>query len=425
MFRMGRPSLVRGGIEGCLTCRLAGLWLRAMLVSVTLGLAGLGLAMGMGGCGGESGGCDRGGEGVGDRGGIGGMGRMEGEGIRVVVTIPPLAALARPFVDGFAGSVGEGEVVVLIPPGAGAHGFEIGPSGLASIRRADVVVYVGFGLEPTVESVLARVGGSGNGVGGGVGVGGVGRVGGPISVCFSDVVLAAGLLEDGEVGGGNQTHVHADGTVCGSGHGGCGHGGADGWGGDPHLWLDPGLMRLLAVSIGEAVAERAVEMGMDRDEAWELAGRLTGELVEKIEELDTAFIDRLSGYPARTIVVAHDAYRRWESRYGVRSVALHDVDAREATPGRIQAATRAAGESGVQGGGERGGMGGVMTVFTEPQLNASLARRVARQTGARLGELDPLGGVGESDDWFATMRRNLEAVEEALRALNPGFERGG
>ena len=192
-------------------------------------------------------------------------------------------------------------------------------------------------------------------------------------------------------------------------------------------------MRVLAVSIGEAVAERAVVMGMDRDEAWDLAGRLTGELVEKIDELDSAFIDRLSGYPARTIVVAHDAYRRWESRYGVTSVALHDVDAREATPGRIQAATRAAGEGGVQGGGERGGMGGemgggvggVMTVFTEPQLNASLARRVARQTGARLGELDPLGGIGDSDDWFATMRRNLEAVEEALRALNPGFERGG
>lgn len=77
------------------------------------------------------------------------------------------------------------------------------------------------------------------------------------------------------------------------------------------------------------------------------------------------------------------------------------------------------------GGEMGGGVGGVMTVFTEPQLNASLARRVARQTGARLGELDPLGGIGDSDDWFATMRRNLEAVEEALRALNPGFERGG
>jgi len=209
-----------------------------------------------------------------------------------------------------------------------------------------------------------------------------------------------------------------------------------GIGGDPHLWLDPALMRVLAAAIGEAVAERAVQKGMNRDEAWGLAERVTGELAERIDGLDAAFVDRLGGYPARTIIVAHDAYRRWESRYGLTTVALHDVDAREATPGRIREATRVAGGRGVvDGAAESGaggavgdggvGGGGVMTVFTEPQLNASLARRVARQTGARLGELDPLGGVGDGADWFATMRRNLDALEEALRALNPGYARGG
>src|SRR5215831_13637893 len=67
---------------------------------------------------------------------------------RVVATIPPLAGLVSPLLA--AG----GTVRTLIPPTRSEHGYELTPEDVAALARADVVVYVGLGLEPQVESFL-------------------------------------------------------------------------------------------------------------------------------------------------------------------------------------------------------------------------------------------------------------------------------
>ena len=62
---------------------------------------------------------------------------------------------------------------------------------------------------------------------------------------------------------------------------------------------------------------------------------------------------------------------------------------------------------------------GATTVFFESLVSPRLAETVARETGARTAELDPLEGLSEDEleagaDYVSVMRDNLAALREAL-----------
>ena len=68
--------------------------------------------------------------------------------IRVVVTVPPLAGLIKPMLPADA------NVTVLISPGRSEHGYEFTARDIAAMAQADMVFYVGLGLETQVEAYL-------------------------------------------------------------------------------------------------------------------------------------------------------------------------------------------------------------------------------------------------------------------------------
>ena len=84
-----------------------------------------------------------------------GAGTKPREGpVRIVVSIPPLKGV----VESLAKSLGDGvQVDLMVPVGTLEHGYEIPPSMVAKTLEADIVVYVGLGLEPQVEKILANI----------------------------------------------------------------------------------------------------------------------------------------------------------------------------------------------------------------------------------------------------------------------------
>jgi ABC-type Zn uptake system ZnuABC Zn-binding protein ZnuA len=58
---------------------------------------------------------------------------------------------------------------------------------------------------------------------------------------------------------------------------------------------------------------------------------------------------------------------------------------------------------------------GAAALFTEPQLDPSPARVLARETGLPLFELDPVGGGPDAQSYEALLRKNAGVLDEALR----------
>lgn len=280
--------------------------------------------------------------------------------LRVVVTIPPLEGLIAPLLP--EGS----EVRALVPPGASPHGYELTPDDAASLARADLVVYVGLGLEPGVVKALARRGKTAT-----------------AQLCMAEVLGIATDPSDG------HDHAHDD----HEGHEGHEHGPID-----EHLWLDPVLVAAFVAEAGEAITGLLRERRAPA-EAIEAVERGTSSLRARVADVDAAYRDRLSAHQGAKIVTQHAAWGRLADRYGlVVARVVMPVEAHDPSPGDVAAAAEAMKRD------------GVAAVFSEPQLSRTTSERLAGLAGVPFGELDPIGDT----DWVRLMMRNLDELESKL-----------
>ena len=268
--------------------------------------------------------------------------------VRVVATIPPLAGLVRPLLP--AG----GTVQALIPPNRSEHGYELSANDVAALASADVVVYVGLGLDSQVEAFLKKHPNPAR-----------------KDICFATV---AGIIQT------EQDHDHHEGHEEEEHH----HAGAD-----PHLWLDPDqcikLIPALAVAIG-SVGGAPVSTAADA-------------LAARIKEFDAESRARLAPFKGRALVTHHSAWGRLADHYGLTVAAvIKPIESAEENSAAVDEVIRAIREQGIK------------EILVEPQFSDRAAQRIAEQTGVRVGRLDPLG----DGDWFKMMRANIDAIAGAL-----------
>ncbi len=242
--------------------------------------------------------------------------------LRVVVTVPPLVGLVKPLLPPDA------SITALMTPGKSEHGYEFSPKDIGTLGAADVVVYVGLGLEPAIESFLEKHPRAGR-----------------RDVCFASVAGMA-VAERGHEEG--HDHSHAV---------------------DPHLWLDPRL----CLGLVDAVAKAIEPAGSGP------AGEAAQKLKSQLESFDEEAGRLLAPLRGRAIVTHHNAWKRLADRYGLSIAAVIREFEGEPTPGAIAAAAEAIRKQGAK------------AVFVEPQFDPQAARRIAEAAGVRLGVLDPLG----------------------------------
>lgn len=288
--------------------------------------------------------------------------------MRVVVTLPPLEGLVRPLLPANA------TIRVLIPPGRSEHGYEPTVEDVLALQQADVVVLVGMGLESSVDTALrkrprpyrheARLG----------------------------VVLD---LEDPHGGHGHDEHAHDEHAHDEHAHNND-HDHAHAHAIDPHVWLDPILVKQFMPEIARLVKASVAE-GQLGDPA-SIDAALAAALA-RITDVDAAYRRDLASHAGRAIITHHAAFGRLAERYGLRVVeVIRPVEGAEPTPANITQVREAIAKESVR------------AIFVEPQFDARGARLIAEQAGVRLGTLDPLG----SGDWFAMMESNLRELTDKL-----------
>jgi zinc transport system substrate-binding protein len=162
--------------------------------------------------------------------------------------------------------------------------------------------------------------------------------------------------------------------------------------GDAHLWLDPENAGRAVLAIGRALGE------VDPPHAYEYT-RNAAQARERLAALDRELRRILAPVKDRPFVVAHDAFRGFAARYGLRLVGAV-VAGHEHAPGARAMAALA----------DKARAVGALCVFTVPQYEAAEARALARAIGARVAELDDLGAaIPPGPDMYFVLMRGIAA----------------
>ena len=198
----------------------------------------------------------------------------------IVCTTTMIGDITREIVGDLA------DVQVLFGPTVDPHLFRATRDDVASLMRADLVIYNGFGLEGYLEPHLKRVGETGT----------------PL------LPIAESILEDGE--------AMTDAGVT-----------------DPHVWMNPALWARTAPAIA---ASLGATLGADKVSLQALNGR-AATVEHRLLELDArsqAAIQTIPE-PARILITAHDAFRYFGRRYDVRVEGIQGLST--ASEGGLQA----------------------------------------------------------------------------------------
>lgn len=299
-----------------------------------------------------------------------GSAHSDSETLRIAVSIPPLQWVAQSLAPEGA------RVVPLVDPGVSPHGAALSPSQARDLAGADVVLLVGWNLEPSIERTLATSRNS------------------PRVLRMSEVLEDAGIvpppLFSYEAGLVEEAHDHAH-----SPHGqddhpesdhdshadhGHHHHGPE----DPHAWLDPAAMEPWIRAVAEVLESDAE--AVDR-------------ALTEVAAVDREYRDALADVRRRVLVTHHDGFGWLVRRYGLEVGAVIRpeglVETRPSDMARVMDVVR------------RYELGGI---FVEPQFGDRAALRIRDLAGVELFVLDPLG----SGDWPATMRANLIQLVDGL-----------
>ncbi len=272
--------------------------------------------------------------------------------VKVIAAIAPLADFVR--------QVGGDRVDVklLLPPGASPHVFEPTPKAVKNVSDAKVFVKIGAGLEFWAEKII--------------------RSSGNKKLIIVDSSSGIRLIKDHD--------KHHDKHVP--------HGPS---GGDPHIWLNP----VIAISI-VAKIEKALSEADPQGAA--LYGKNASAYKEKLLLLDGDIAGRVKNFRIKEYVTFHPAWNYFSQRYGLRvSGVIEESPGKEPGPKHIAKIINDI------------KLTGSNVVFVEPQFNPKIGEVIAKEAGAKVLYLDPIGGRQGRETYIEMMRYNINAMERAMR----------
>ena len=144
---------------------------------------------------------------------------------------------------------------------------------------------------------------------------------------------------------------------------------------DMHIWLDPhntqAMVRAIVSALSAVDSENATR--------YEANG---ARLATDLTALDSEIAAALASVKAQPYIVFHDAYAYFETHYGTNAVGAITVSP-ERTPGAKRLAELR----------DKIADLGAVCVFSEPQFEPALVTTIIDGTTAKTGELDPLGAA--------------------------------
>lgn len=244
----------------------------------------------------------------------------------------------------------------LIPPGVSPHAFEPKPSDMKKLNQARIFFVIGGRFEFWADKSMKA-----------------------LDKKPKLIILSKGLplLKD-------EDHRHHD------------HDREEAF--DPHIWLDPLMVLMMVERIRDALIELdplGGEYYIQR--AWEFK--------EKIMKLHQRITETVKGFKIREFVTFHSAWNYFSKRYGLKVLGIiEESPGKEASPAHIARIVKEIRKSKTK------------VVFVEPQFNPKEAVVIAKETGAKVFMLDPIGGpdIRGRDSYINLMDYNLTILKRAL-----------
>lgn len=260
----------------------------------------------------------------------------QAEAPRVMASIAPLAGIAAAVMEGV------GTPAVLVKGNASPHTYQLSPSDAAALSQAQLVVWVGAGLENFLERPLATLADKAE----------------ILEVLKTDGLetlptRAGGLWEEEADEHHEHEHEHDHGAT------------------DPHLWLAPNNAAKIAALIGERLA------ALDSEHADTYRTNVR-RFTEHMLVLDRDLTTRLAPVKTRPFIVFHDAYQYFEHHYGLNGAGSITLSPEEQPSAARVAALRTRIESGK-----------IACIYAEPQFSPALLAPLTEGTKAGVGTLNP------------------------------------
>ncbi|MBP1752069.1 MAG: periplasmic solute binding protein [Geobacteraceae bacterium] len=171
-------------------------------------------------------------------------------------------------------------------------------------------------------------------------------------------------------------------------------------GDDPHVWLDPVLVRDHVVP---AVVDALIRISPKDAPYFRANG---GKYILALSRLDQDMRTGIGSLSKKDFIALHGAWHYLAKRYGLRQIA-----AVEPFPGKEPSAKYLAALVSLARKKR------VTTIFAEPQLSAKAAEVIARELKGRVLLLDPLGGemIRERNGYIPLMRYNLSIIARGMK----------
>lgn len=282
------------------------------------------------------------------------------QALDVVTTVKPVYAL----VASVMGDVHEPYLIV--KGSASPHTYSLRPSDAKALERAEVVFWVGHGLETFLVDPLQTLSAKAN-------------------IVALDEAPDLELLSFRE---GGPFEAHEDVATDDHGHGEM----------DTHIWLDPLNAKVMVAEIRDVLLAADPENAVAYADNAEKTSAALDALVAEV----TA---RLAPVKDKPFVVFHDAYQYFENRFGLRAAGSITVSP-DVIPGaqriaEIQATIKSLGAT---------------CVFAEPQFQPKLVAVATEGSAAKVGILDPLGADLEDGPelYFDLIRNMASSMAECL-----------
>ncbi|WP_267550846.1 zinc ABC transporter substrate-binding protein ZnuA [Rhizobium rhizogenes] len=294
---------------------------------------------------------------------------------KVVVSIKPIHSLVAAIMQG----VGTPDLIV--DGAASPHTYALKPSNARSLQQAQLIFWVGPGMEAFLEKPLTSLGSN-------------------ATVVELDQAPGITKLKFRE-GGAFEPHDDGDEPAAGENHAHA-HGDHDHDHGefDTHLWLDPHNAKAMVTEITTSLV------------AADPANALTYEanqktLNDKLDALDAEIVSTVAPVKDKPFIVFHDAYQYFEHRYGVRVSGSITVSP-ESIPGAQRVSEIHSKVADL----------GATCVFAEPQFEPKLVNVVLEGTSAKSGVLDPEAATLPQgpDLYFDLMRGIASSLKSCLSA---------
>lgn len=265
--------------------------------------------------------------------------------MRIFVSVTPL----KYFVERIGGE--HVDVEVMVQPGHSPVTYEPTPRQMAALSKAHVYVRIGVPFEtfwmsklqeinPELEIIDPRHG-------------------------ISLLPLQYKALEIAKDGHAYQAHNHEA--------------------GDPHMWLDPSLVK----TISENIKDQLIRIDQGNSAAYK---RNTAQFLKELDELDRDIRQLTADIQNRKFLVFHPAWGYFAQAYGLEQISV-EHEGKEPGPSTLARLIEAVKQLNIS------------TVFVQRQFSTRVAATLAAEIDGKVVVLDPL-----AEDYFENLRAAARAI---------------